>query len=540
MKKNKKKRVNFNFNKMKPYQLTNIIAIFLCLVLIGSLSVGYAVLSKELTVEGAISLKTEKDIKIINLTDFTSTAGAYEVYNASHNKESITINVALPQVTSTASYTISIMNNCDVDMELKSILEEAYSNRFITYDLTNIKVNDILAKGTTTTATITFRYQDDVATAPENKILGANIKFQFDQYTPEEYEFAYQPYYQKYAITKYTGTKTSLIIPSTYQNVDIMSIDKYAFQNKNLTIVMLPERLETIAFSSFQNNALSSLIFPATLKSIGNEAFYFNPLEIISFKGETPPTISPSAFDYNFKLKTVCIPATANHSEWKKALDKVLTAAPYEMIAGKTGACAQIGTGDVGETPKLECGPNAYQTGNVCSCHDDFEGDPYTGCTLIENLRCLKVSFQAWTKSYIITGYNCSNTDIIIPDSYEGIKLTKLNKDSFKSKKINSITIGNNVDTIDMYALKDNNLTSIVIPSSVKTIVNFALSDNKLKSVIFKGMTPPTIGTSTFQNNPDLTKICIPPGTTSAYQEKLADVKLPSGVQYYEDDSFCN
>lgn len=154
-------------------------------------------------------------------------------------------------------------------------------------------------------------------------------------------------------------------------------------------------------------------------------------------------------------------------------------------------------------------------------------------------MRCLTVNYESWSRSYIITGYTCANQHIVIPDTYEGIKLTKLNKDSFKSKKIESITIGNNINTIDMYSLKDNNLTTITIPESVTSIVNFAITDNKLKSVVFKGATPPTIGVNSFQNNPDLTKICVPSGTTDAYKEKMAGVALPTNASYYEDETIC-
>lgn len=536
----KRKRVNkFNFKNLEQYQIRNVIAILVCLFFVGSLSIGYAVLSQNLKVEGTISLQTEKTIRIIKVADFTPTAGAYEVYNASHNKESITINIELPEITSTASYTITIANNCDVDMELKSIVEDAYTNPLITYDFTNLKTNDTIAKDKTITVTITFRYKDEVTAIPENKSLGANIKFEFIEHVPDEYEFTYQNYYNKYALTKYLGTSTNVTIPTTYKDLDVMSIDKYAFQNKNLTTVTFPERLQTIAFSTFTNNYLSSLVFPATLTSIGNEAFFFNKLEIISFRGETPPTISATAFDYNFKLKTVCIPATANKETWKTTLDKVLSFTQYDLIAGKQGACATIGTGEVEDNTTLDCGTNAYQSGATCVCHEDYEGDPYTSCNLVESLRCLNVTYQSWTKSYIITGYNCSKTDITIPGSYEGIKITKINKDSFKNKNLTSVTIDNNIETIDMYAFKDNKLTTITIPSSVTSIVNFALEANDLKSVVFKGTTPPTIGQYAFRGNQNLTKICVPAGTTAAYQKALSTVTLPEGTEYYEDENMC-
>lgn len=539
MRKKKERTKSLNFKNLQQYQIRNIVAVLICFFFVCSLSIGYAILSQELQIEGAVSLRTEKVMKIIKFSEFQATNGAYENYNSTHDKESVTANITLPHLDSKATYTLIISNNSAVDMDIATISEEAYTNESIAYEFSNIKVNDTIGKEKTLIATITFYYKDDVTTLPENQSLGANIKFQFTEHKAEEYEFTYQPYYNKYALTKYLGTSTNVVIPTTYKELDVLSIDKYAFQNKNLTTVTFPERVQTIAFSSFQNNYLSSLIFPATLTSIGNEAFFFNKLEIISFQGETPPNISTTAFDYNFKLKTVCIPSNANYEAWKNVLDKSLSFTQYDLIAGKKGACATIGTGEVEENKPLDCGTNAYQSGNSCKCYEDFEGDPYTSCNLVENLRCLDVTYQSWTRSYIITGYNCNKTDITIPGSYEGIKITKINKDSFKGKNITSVTLNNNIETIDMYAFKDNKLTTITIPSSVTSIVNFALAENDLKSIVFKGTTPPTIGTYAFRNNQNLTKICVPPGTTTTYQEKLAPVTLPTGVEYYEDENMC-
>ena len=48
----KRKRVNkINFKNLEQYQIRNLIAILICLFFVGSLSVGYAVLSQSLKVD---------------------------------------------------------------------------------------------------------------------------------------------------------------------------------------------------------------------------------------------------------------------------------------------------------------------------------------------------------------------------------------------------------------------------------------------------------------------------------------------------------
>ena len=86
---------------------------------------------------------------------------------------------------------------------------------------------------------------------------------------------------------------------------------------------------------------------------------------------------------------------------------------------------------------------------------------------------------------------------------------------------ITSVILGEEVEYIPAYlCLGMSNLTAIIIPNSVANIGNFAFSNCKgLTSVYVLAETPPTIGTSTFNNVSTDIAVYVPCGTKDAYQE---------------------
>ena len=78
-------------------------------------------------------------------------------------------------------------------------------------------------------------------------------------------------------ITKYNGTDTDVVIPSTIGGVAVKEIGKQAFGRKKLTSVTVPEGIVTIGDGAFGGNLLTELKLPESLKKIGNQAFLANP-----------------------------------------------------------------------------------------------------------------------------------------------------------------------------------------------------------------------------------------------------------------------
>ena len=101
-----------------------------------------------------------------------------------------------------------------------------------------------------------------------------------------------------------------------------------------------------------------------------------------------------------------------------------------------------------------------------------------------------------------ISGVAFSNnqlTSVVIPNS-----VTSIGYGVFMNNQLTSVVIGNSVISISQSAFQNNQLTSIVIPNGVTSIDMSAFSSNQLTEIIFERNTPPTIQSSTFNNNPDL------------------------------------
>ena len=143
-----------------------------------------------------------------------------------------------------------------------------------------------------------------------------------------------------------------------------------------------------------------------------------------------------------------------------------------------------------------------------------------------------------------ITSYDTSGGKaIIIPSEINGIKVTGIATDAFRSKGLTSVEIPNSVTSIGNYAFSNNQLTSVVIPNSVTSIGLYAFDTNQLTSVEIPNSVT-SIGTRAFYNN-QLTSVVIPNSVTSIglyafYKNQLTSVEIPNSVTSIENYAFYN
>ena len=101
-----------------------------------------------------------------------------------------------------------------------------------------------------------------------------------------------------------------LVIPETIDGYTVNAIVEFAFSNKELSSVTIPNSVTSIGDYAFSNNELNSITIPDSIISIGNYTFSDNQLTSITIPyGVT--SIGSHAFAYN-QLTSVVIPIGVN------------------------------------------------------------------------------------------------------------------------------------------------------------------------------------------------------------------------------------
>ena len=103
----------------------------------------------------------------------------------------------------------------------------------------------------------------------------------FSQDKGKQGDFEWEYNFYGMSITGYTGKKTDITIPSIINGKNVTYIDESAFRGKQLTKVVLPNKLLRIGSRAFENNRLTAITFPETLKEIGGQAFLSNQLTVL-------------------------------------------------------------------------------------------------------------------------------------------------------------------------------------------------------------------------------------------------------------------
>lgn len=109
-----------------------------------------------------------------------------------------------------------------------------------------------------------------------------------------------------------------------------------------------------------------------------------------------------------------------------------------------------------------------------------------------------------------ITGYleNVCGTEVIIPETINGKKVTSIGAGSFENKGITDVAFSNNIITIGGGAFRNNQLTNLIIPDSVTEINSMAFVQNDLSTItIGSGIT--YVGIQGLGHNPNIKTITI-------------------------------
>ena len=178
-------------NFMRTRQKQRIIIGTLCAVIIG-LTVGYAVLSGQLNINGTSGITSDFNILFTNIEEGTMN-GAKTINKQITNSTTATFTIALEKPSSSGEYLITVENRGNIDAYVESIngIEEANSTvpTDITFSIEDIAVNDKLKAKESKVFKVKVNWDSNSTSIPNtNKDLTLKINFVQDtgSTTPSE------------------------------------------------------------------------------------------------------------------------------------------------------------------------------------------------------------------------------------------------------------------------------------------------------------------------------------------------------------------
>ena len=308
-------------------------------------------------------------------------------------------------------------------------------------------------------------------------------------------------------LANYTGSRTNVSIPSTYNNGTVVSISDDAFSG---------------------NTAIQTLVIPDTVTSIGARSFSgcVNLTSITISKNLA--TIGGDAFEGCTKIADASIPAIATQSIYKAALVTLRITAgdveerAFENCGSLNSVVIESGVNSIGNSAFRSC--SSLTSVTIPDSVSSIGDGAFNGCTSINDVyytsdiaSWLNISFGSWSANPLSYGANLYlngelATDVVIPDS-----VTSIGDGAFRNcTSLTSVTIPDSVTSIGWYAFYNcPSLKSVTIGNSVTSIGDVAFAGcNSLTSVTL-GNSVTSIGSYAFDGCTSLTSVTIPDSVTS-------------------------
>lgn len=285
------KRYKCKNNKL----ILNFILTLLIIISTCFLGIGYATLtSTELNIDLNVSATAFAGMFISNV-EYLSNNGAdltnSQIIDYTETMLHSNIYLSSTDTTSTITYSVTIANNSDAIKKFTGVtyLENAYSNKDITYTIDGMNVDDTIAKGESKTFNVTFKY-NNIFTITNNQ-LDSYLSFNFDYYLEGENEVD---------IKIETGESYVFEGVSSESPVDLNNIANISFVVMNgsadvITGVDLELTYTTTTGNSKQTASISlydenNAITPLQTKSITFLGKQNNTVATISFTNLNIPT----------------------------------------------------------------------------------------------------------------------------------------------------------------------------------------------------------------------------------------------------------
>lgn len=337
--------------------------------------------------------------------------------------------------------------------------------------------------------------------------------------TEGDYEYSVNENGDTVTITKYVGTDTEVVIPSTLGGKPVTVIGTQAFYKcTSLKSVTIPDSVTEIGGGGLAFaycTSLTSVTIPNGVTEIGSQAFY-NCTSLKSIAIPDSVTVirgNGGIFEFCTSLEEIIV--GENNDNYSSSDGVLFNKYKTKLIYYPEGK----GTTYTIPSSVTEIEAGAFQTSETLTSVTIPDS-----VTTIGNgafYRCTSLKSVTIPDSVVTIGegafFQCTSlTHVTIPNS-----ITTINRQTFSEcKSLTSVKIPNSVTVIDALAFKEcNSLTSVTIPGSVTTMADSTFYDcTTLEEIIVEKENDNYSSANGVLFNKDKTKlICYPAGKKGEY-----------------------
>jgi uncharacterized repeat protein (TIGR02543 family) len=297
-------------------------------------------------------------------------------------------------------------------------------------------------------------------------------------------------------ITGYFASGGALAIPESINSITVTAIGNSAFSNKELTSVTIPGSVTSIGNGAFSGNKLTSVTIPGNVTSIGNYVFSQNQLTSVTILGnvtsigngsfsdnkltsvtipDSVTSIGNSAFSGN-QLTSVIIPNSVTSIGYNAFENNQLTSVTIPDSVTSIGSSAfsgnQLTSITIGTNVTLSTNNNSPSfASDFDIAYDKYNKQAGTYTWTDTNGWAYEgYYFAIDSTSGTITNYLGSGTELLIPETINGITVTAIGASAFINAGPISVIFPASVTSIGYNAfgqIYEDELSSVTIGANV-------------------------------------------------------------------------